>query len=187
MTLSKYHLTFAQPLLDWYKDNGRKNLPWQHPRNAYRVWISEIMLQQTQVTTVIPYFNRFMERFPTLHSLALAHEDDVLVLWSGLGYYSRARNLLKTAVMIQMNFQGSFPTDREQLIKLPGIGPSTAAAIVSLAFDRPSAILDGNVKRILSRYFLIGGDYKKANVQKNYGNSLMTATLCNAVRIIRKP
>lgn len=157
---------FTLPLLHWFEQYGRKDLPWQHPRNAYRVWISEIMLQQTQVKTVIPYFTRFLESFPDVHTLAIASEDNVLAHWSGLGYYSRARNLHKTATIIATDFQGIFPSELDKLIKLPGIGPSTAAAIASLAFDKPTAILDGNVKRVLSRYFLIDGLTKQASIQQ---------------------
>ena len=148
---------FTLPLLQWHHIHGRKDLPWQHPREPYRVWVSEIMLQQTQVKTVIPYFLRFMERFPTIQSLAQASEDEVLTLWSGLGYYSRGRNLHKTAVIISSDYRGEFPDDIHILTQLPGIGPSTAAAITSQAFHQPTAILDGNVKRVLSRYFLVSG------------------------------
>lgn len=162
LPLSPMHLNFSQPLLAWYDQHGRKNLPWQHPRNAYRVWISEIMLQQTQVKTVIPYFNQFLQRFPNIQTLALASEDEVLSHWSGLGYYSRARNLHKTAKIINNEFNQEFPSDLQQLIALPGIGPSTAAAIASLAYNQPTAILDGNVKRVLSRYFLVKGIPKQA-------------------------
>ncbi|KTD82886.1 A/G specific adenine glycosylase [Legionella waltersii] len=148
---------FTEPLLHWYDIYGRKDFPWQNPRHPYRVWISEIMLQQTQVQTVIPYFNRFMSRFPDIESLAIAQEDDVLSYWSGLGYYSRARNLHKTAKIITESYEGHFPTDKAKLMQLPGIGPSTAAAIISQAFNKPAAILDGNVKRVLCRFFLIAG------------------------------
>ncbi len=148
---------FTQPLLAWFIKHGRKNLPWQQPKSPYRVWISEIMLQQTQVKTAIPYFNRFIARFPDVNELALTLEDEVLALWSGLGYYSRARNLHKTAIIIARDFKGKFPDDLQQLVKLPGIGDSTAAAIASLAFNKPAAILDGNVKRVLCRYFLVDG------------------------------
>lgn len=151
-----YH-AFTLPLLAWFDEHGRKNLPWQHPRSAYRVWISEMMLQQTQVKTVIPYFIAFMTRFPDVKTLALASEDEVLAHWSGLGYYSRARNLHKSAMIIHTELRGEFPNNVEALIQLPGIGPSTAAAIASLAFNKATAILDGNVKRVLSRYFLIAG------------------------------
>lgn len=148
---------FSLSLLAWFDKHGRKDLPWQHPRSAYRVWISEIMLQQTQVKTVIPYFNRFIISFPDIWQLAQAEEDRVLAHWSGLGYYSRARNLIKTAKIICEDFQGKFPSDLTTLSSLPGIGPSTAAAIASQAFNQATPILDGNVKRVLSRYFLIDG------------------------------
>ncbi|MBA3535400.1 MAG: A/G-specific adenine glycosylase [Tatlockia sp.] len=148
---------FSRPLLQWFDSHGRKELPWQQPRTPYRVWISEIMLQQTQVKTVIPYFNQFMAKFPALVQLAAAHEDQVLAQWSGLGYYSRARNLHKTAQIICETYKGEFPSQLENLIKLPGIGPSTAAAITSQAFNQATAILDGNVKRVLCRYFLVEG------------------------------
>ena len=160
------HQQFSLPLLSWFDTYGRKDFPWQHPRSAYRVWVSEIMLQQTQVKTVIPYFNRFINRFPDIQALAMASEDDVLSHWSGLGYYSRARNLRKTAAIIHTDFHGEFPNDLKQLINLPGIGPSTAAAIASLAFNKPTAILDGNVKRVLSRYFLVDGIPQQAAVHQ---------------------
>ncbi|CDZ78123.1 A/G-specific adenine glycosylase [Legionella massiliensis] len=148
---------FSRPLLQWFDSNGRKDLPWQHPRSAYRVWISEIMLQQTQVKTVIPYFNQFLLSFPNIQQLAHAHEDKVLAHWSGLGYYSRARNLHQTAKIICEIYQGEFPSQLTALIDLPGIGPSTAAAIASQAFGQATPILDGNVKRVLCRYFLVDG------------------------------
>jgi A/G-specific adenine glycosylase len=157
---------FSKPLLSWFDIHGRKDLPWQLPRTAYRVWVSEIMLQQTQVQTVIPYFNRFIQHFPTVDDLALASEDEVLSLWSGLGYYSRARNLHRTAKTIKEHYHGLFPTNLESLIELPGIGPSTAAAILSQAFNQPAAILDGNVKRVLSRFFLIKGWPEQAPVKR---------------------
>lgn len=148
---------FSLPLLNWYIQNGRKNLPWKYPVDPYRIWLSEIMLQQTQVKTVIPYFLRFIESFPNIDLLAQATEDDVLALWSGLGYYSRGRRLHQTAKIIYNEYQGQFPQDIQSLIKLSGIGASTAAAIASQAYNQPTPILDGNVKRILSRYFMIEG------------------------------
>ncbi|MCH9757151.1 MAG: A/G-specific adenine glycosylase [Gammaproteobacteria bacterium] len=156
-TPSQSDFSFTKALLAWFDIHGRKNLPWQHPRTPYFVWISEVMLQQTQVKTVVPYFLKFIKRFPTLEALAKATEDEVLAHWSGLGYYSRGRNLQKTAYLITTIFNGVFPSDPKQLVTLPGIGDSTAAAIASLAFNQPAAIMDGNVKRILSRYFLIAG------------------------------
>lgn len=147
----------TKPLLAWYDLYGRKDLPWQTPRQAYPVWISEIMLQQTQVQTVLPYFQRFMQHFPHITALALASEDEVLSLWSGLGYYSRARNIHHAAKIIQKEYAGCFPNDFQTLLQLPGIGPSTAAAILSQAFNQPTAVLDGNVQRVLTRFFLIEG------------------------------
>lgn len=157
---------FTQPLLQWYDVHGRKNLPWQSPREPYRVWVSEIMLQQTQVQTVIPYFNRFMAEFPRIDDLAQAHEDKVLSLWSGLGYYSRARNLHHTAKIISAQYAGIMPQDLSVLISMPGIGPSTAAAILSQAYNLPTAILDGNVKRVLTRFFRIAGWPEQAAIKK---------------------
>jgi A/G-specific adenine glycosylase len=143
---------FHTAVLQWFDNHGRKNLPWQHPITPYRVWISEIMLQQTQVTTVINYFERFMQQLPTVQALAQASEDTVLHLWTGLGYYTRARNLHRAAKMIITEFNGELPANLDQLQQLPGIGRSTAAAILSIAFQQPAAILDGNVKRVLNRY-----------------------------------
>ncbi|SFR57370.1 A/G-specific DNA-adenine glycosylase [Marinobacter daqiaonensis] len=148
---------FAERLLAWYDKHGRHDLPWHHNRNAYRVWVSEIMLQQTQVTTVIPYFLAFMERFPSVRELAGAPVDDVLGHWSGLGYYARARNLQKAAIRVVEDHGGEFPVDQEALEGLPGIGRSTAAAIIAQAHDKRAAILDGNVKRVLARYHAIPG------------------------------
>jgi len=148
---------FADKLLAWYDQHGRHNLPWHHDRNAYRVWVSEIMLQQTQVTTVIPYFEAFMERFPTVRDLAEAPVDDVLSHWSGLGYYARARNLHKAATQVVDEFGGEFPANAETLETLTGIGRSTAAAIVAQAFGKRAAILDGNVKRVLARHHAVPG------------------------------
>lgn len=148
---------FQALVLEWFERYGRKNLPWQNPISPYRVWVSEVMLQQTQVNTVIPYFERFMERFANVADLAQAPIDEVLHHWSGLGYYARARNLHKTAAIIEMDFDGLFPSEVDELVKLPGIGRSTAGAIASLAMGQSSAILDGNVKRVLCRFFAISG------------------------------
>lgn len=142
---------FQTAILTWFEREGRKDLPWQEEPTPYRIWVSETMLQQTQVGTVIPYFLRFMDRFPHLQDLAEASQDEVLQCWAGLGYYARARNLHRTARVIQLTHGGKFPQDCAQLCALPGIGRSTAGAILSLAFDIPAPILDGNVKRVLSR------------------------------------
>lgn len=148
---------FSTQLLKWYDQQGRKDLPWRAQISPYRTWLSEIMLQQTQVTTVIAYFNRFIERFPKLQDLANASEDEVLHLWSGLGYYSRARNLHQTAKTIMTSYGGHFPAHVADLIKLPGIGRSTAGAISAIAFGQSASILDGNVKRVLTRIHAIDG------------------------------
>lgn len=142
-------------VLEWYHQHGRHDLPWQHETTPYRVWVSEIMLQQTQVSTVIGYYQRFMARFPDVRSLAIAPQDEVLHLWTGLGYYARARNLHKTAQVVCERYGGEFPTDIDTLMSLPGIGRSTAGAILALAMNRRGVILDGNVKRVLCRYHAI--------------------------------
>ena len=151
------NLEFASQLIVWQQAHGRQDLPWQHDRSAYRVWLSEIMLQQTQVATVIPYFNRFVAEFNGVDSLARAPIDRVMQHWSGLGYYSRARNLHRCAEQVVSRFGGIFPDSIDLLESLPGIGPSTAAAIVALAFGKRAAILDGNVKRVLCRHFGVDG------------------------------
>ncbi len=148
---------FSERVLAWFYSSGRKDLPWQREPTLYRVWISEIMLQQTQVATVVPYFQRFMQSFADIGALANAPIDDVLLHWSGLGYYARARNLHQTAKIIRDEFGGRFPTDITQLIALPGVGRSTAGAILALATGQRHPILDGNVKRVLARYHAIGG------------------------------
>jgi len=144
---------FSQRLLNWFDEFGRKDLPWQKNKTGYRVWVSEIMLQQTQVVTVIPYFERFMQNFPTIDLLANASIDEVLHLWAGLGYYSRARNLHRAAKMVMQEYNGEFPQTIEALQQLPGIGQSTAGAIAAIAFNKHATILDGNVKRVLSRVY----------------------------------
>lgn len=148
---------FAAELLAWFDRHGRKDLPWQHDRTPYRVWVSEIMLQQTQVSTVIPYFQRFMEHFPDIKALAAAPVDEVLHLWSGLGYYARARNMHRAAQTVVAEHGGEFPRALEAVVALPGIGRSTAGAILSLSCGQRQPILDGNVKRVLARYFGIEG------------------------------
>jgi A/G-specific adenine glycosylase len=147
----------AAALIDWHARHGRHDLPWQRERTPYRVWVSEIMLQQTQVATVIGYYERFMQRFPDVSRLAAAPIDEVLHLWSGLGYYSRARNLHHAAQRVVSEHGGALPGEVNALAELPGIGRSTAAAIAALAFERRASILDGNVKRVLARYFGIDG------------------------------
>ena len=148
---------FARRLLEWFDQHGRQDLPWQHPRTPYRVWVSEIMLQQTRVETVIPYFERFMAAFPDLRTLATAAQDDVLHHWAGLGYYARARNLHRAAQMALAEHGGELPDARAALERLPGIGRSTAAAIIAQAHNRPEAILDGNARRVLARHAGIHG------------------------------
>ena len=148
---------FSQQLLSWYQQHGRHDLPWQQDRNLYRVWVSEIMLQQTQVATVIPYFERFMARFPTIAALATASQDDVLHLWTGLGYYARARNLHKSAQIIHHDYAEKFPEEFDNVLALPGIGRSTAGAILAQALGQRHVILDGNVKRVLTRLYAIDG------------------------------
>ncbi|GAB4215346.1 MAG: A/G-specific adenine glycosylase [Rhodoferax sp.] len=150
----------APALLAWHRVHGRQDLPWQHPREPYPVWLSEIMLQQTQVATVRDYFARFMARFPSVHALAAAPLDDVLALWSGLGYYSRARNLHRCAQTVVARWGGVFPRQAAQLQTLPGIGRSTAAAIAALCFGERVAILDGNVRRVLARYLALAHDLR---------------------------
>lgn len=148
---------FSAAVLDWFDQHGRTDLPWQAEKTPYHTWISEIMLQQTQVATVIPYYQRFVKRFPDVHSLAAAEIDQVLHLWTGLGYYARARNLHKTALIVSQTLEGQFPDTLEGLEQLPGIGRSTAGAILSIATGKRAAILDGNVKRVLARFYAIEG------------------------------
>jgi A/G-specific adenine glycosylase len=148
---------FSNTLIGWHERHGRHDLPWQRDPSAYRVWVSEIMLQQTQVATVIGYYDRFMQRFPDMVALAAAPIDEVLHLWSGLGYYSRARNLHRAAQVVVEQYDSMLSNVLEELVMLPGIGRSTAAAIISLAFNTRATILDGNVKRVLARYFAIDG------------------------------
>jgi A/G-specific adenine glycosylase len=155
----------AAPLLRWFAVHGRRDLPWQRGPTPYRVWVSEVMLQQTQVQTVIGYYERFMARFPTLLSLAAAPPDEVLHLWAGLGYYSRARNLQRAAQQIVAQHAGELPRSQCELQALPGIGRSTAAAILALSGGARHAILDGNVKRVLSRYFALDGTPEAASTQ----------------------
>jgi len=148
---------FSQRLLAWFDRHGRHDLPWQTPRTPYRVWLAEIMLQQTQVAAVIPYFRKFVARFPDVHSLAAAPADDVLQHWAGLGYYARARNLQRAAQLVADEHGGEFPRDIEAMTALPGVGRSTAAAVLAQAYGERHAILDGNVKRVLARHGAVEG------------------------------
>jgi A/G-specific adenine glycosylase len=158
--------TVAQRLVRWQRLHGRHDLPWQQNRDPYQVWLSEIMLQQTQVSTVKDYFGRFVQRFPNVHALAGASLDEVLALWSGLGYYSRARNLHRCAQQVVAAHAGVFPSTAAQLQALPGIGPSTAAAIASLCFGQRVSILDGNVRRVLARYLGFAGDLSRTSASQ---------------------
>ena len=144
--------SFSKKIPCWYLSNGRDNLPWRKNITPYRIWISEIMLQQTQVKTVIPFFDKFINKFPSLKSLSIASEDEILALWTGLGFYRRAKNIYKAKEIIKGEFNNKFPEKFEDLIKLPGIGRSTAGAIMSIAYRKPYPILDANVKRVISRY-----------------------------------
>ncbi|MDC9530163.1 A/G-specific adenine glycosylase [Pseudoalteromonas sp. Angola-7] len=156
---------FANQVVQWYHLHGRKTLPWQLGKTPYKVWVSEVMLQQTQVVTVIPYFEKFMASFPDIIALANADEDLVLHHWTGLGYYARARNLHKTAKIVRDKYQGKFPTTLEEAMDLPGIGRSTAGAVLSLSLGQHHPILDGNVKRVLARYFMVEGWYGVKKVE----------------------
>ena len=156
---------FARRIVDWQRDHGRHGLPWQG-KDPYRVWLSEVMLQQTQVATVLAYFERFVARFPDVRALAAASLDDVLALWSGLGYYGRARNLHRAAQVIVAEHGGEFPRSSEALAALPGIGRSTAAAIAAFSFGERVAILDGNVKRVLTRVLAFAGDLAEAGAER---------------------
>ena len=158
--------SFATALLNWHRQHGRHDLPWQQNKSLYSIWVSEIMLQQTQVATVIPYFQRFIDRFADIAVLAQSSQDEVLLHWAGLGYYSRARNLHKAAKVIADLHQGRFPTQYDDVLALPGIGPSTAGAILAQALGQRHAILDGNVKRVLARYQAIAGWPGKADIEK---------------------
>ena len=169
-------------LLDWFEKHGRHDLPWQRKATPYRVWISEIMLQQTQVVTVIPYFERFIKTFPDVEALANATLDNVLHHWTGLGYYARARNLHKAAKIITKEAKGHFPSSLDDLIALPGIGCSTAGAILSLAYEKREPILDGNVKRVLSRYHGVEGWPGKKKIEAELWSYAESHTPTESVR-----
>jgi A/G-specific adenine glycosylase len=166
--LTSSNVNFSAAVLAWFDHAGRKHLPWQQDVTPYRVWVSEIMLQQTQVSTVLPYFQRFMESFPTLADLARAPIDEVLHHWTGLGYYARGRNLHKAALLACEHHGGELPARLDELVALPGIGRSTAGAILALGFAQRAVILDGNVKRVLARYRALAGDPAKAAVASEF-------------------
>ncbi|KDD16432.1 A/G-specific adenine glycosylase [Bordetella bronchiseptica] len=159
-------MDFASRITAWQARHGRHDLPWQNTRDPYRIWLSEIMLQQTQVATVIPYYQRFLERFPDVAALAAARQEDVMPYWAGLGYYARARNLHRCAQEIMQRCGGRFPPRAEEIATLPGIGRSTAAAIAAFAYGERSPIMDGNVKRVFTRHFGIEGDPARRAVEQ---------------------
>lgn len=168
--------TFSKKLLAWYDQYGRHDLPWRKNISSYRVWISEIMLQQTQVQTVIPYFQRFMRRFPSIKALAEADQNEVLHFWSGLGYYARARNLHQSAKILLSQYRSKFPNNVEDIQSLPGIGKSTAGAIAAISMKQKTAILEGNVKRILARFYAVEGWPGKTDVVKQLWTYAETLT-----------
>ena len=174
---------FALKIINWQQQNGRHDLPWQTDINPYKIWISEVMLQQTQVKTVIPFYIKFIERFPDLPNLAQAELDEILYHWAGLGYYARARNLHQCAKIIEKNYQGKFPNSLEKLIDLPGIGRSTAGAILSLAYHQSTPILDGNVKRILCRVHRINSWHGTNETLKKLWDLTATHTPSQATNI----
>jgi A/G-specific adenine glycosylase len=174
---------FSARLIAWQRQHGRHDLPWQNTRDPYRIWLSEIMLQQTQVSTVIPYYAKFLARFPDVAALAAAPSDDVMALWAGLGYYTRARNLHRCAQVVVEQHGGAFPASVDELAELPGIGRSTAAAIASFAFAARATILDGNVKRVLARVFGVEGfpgEKKVENAMWTLAESLLPSNASNA-------
>ena len=166
---------FSSSIHKWYLQNGRKNLPWRKNITPYRVWISEIMLQQTQVKTVIPFYKKFMLRFPNLKAISEATEDEILALWTGLGFYRRAKNIYATKEIIKNKYKNRFPSNFDDLIKLPGIGKSTAGAILSIAYKKPAPILDANVKRVISRHDDIDLQDKKSIAEVLDNNWVSTA------------
>jgi A/G-specific adenine glycosylase len=159
-------MNFAHRIVNWQSVHGRQGLPWQDTKDPYRIWLSEIMLQQTQVVTVIPYYQRFLERFPTIAALAAASQEDVMPFWAGLGYYARAHNLHRCAQALVADWGGKFPPSATEISTLPGIGRSTAAAIAAFAYAERSPILDGNVKRVFTRHFGIDGEPAKREIEQ---------------------
>ena len=162
--------TFQSRLLAWFRTH-RRELPWRASRDPYRIWVAEIMLQQTRIAAVIPYYDRFLRRFPDVRALARARQPEVLKFWSGLGYYSRARNLHSAAKTIVAKHNGEFPRDLEAALSLPGIGNYTAAAVLSIAYDEPFAVLDGNVARVLARLGAVRGDLREPRAWQNLSNA----------------
>src|SRR5699024_3301114 len=166
--LQKFNFdAFQKKLIEWFQDNKR-DLPWRHDQDPYKVWVSEIMLQQTQVDTVIPYFQRFIAKYPSLYDLAYADEQEVLKMWEGLGYYSRVRNLQNAVREVVDEYGGEVPDDPKKLGKLKGVGPYTKGAILSIAFDQPQPAVDGNVMRVLSRVLKIEDDIAQPKVKKQF-------------------
>ena len=165
-------MNYADKLLEWFHNNKRE-MPWRNSNDPYAIWVSEIMLQQTQVDTVIPYYEKFMQRFPTIHSLASAKLEEVFNYWQGLGYYRRAENLYKGAQMVDREYDGIFPKDIELIKKIPGVGPYTAGAIASIAFHTPAPAVDGNVMRVLARQFLIEEDISQVKNRKLFEQKVM--------------
>jgi A/G-specific adenine glycosylase len=162
-------LSIQNKIITWFRKNKRP-LPWRGGKSWYEIWISEVMLQQTQVDTVIPYYHRFIEKFKTIKELANASQEEILKIWEGLGYYSRARNLQKAAQMIVIQYNSQLPTNREELLKIPGFGPYTTNAVLSIAFNQPHGVMDGNVKRVLSRLFAIKEDIREIKTQHKIQN-----------------
>ena len=159
-SINKNSQEFSEGVTNWYLLNGRESLPWRRNVSGYKVWISEIMLQQTQVKTVIPFYKKFIKKYPNLESISSATEDDILALWSGLGFYRRAKNIYKSKEIIKKEYKNRFPRKFNELMLLPGIGRSTAGAIMSIAYKKSYPILDANVKRVISRYKKIYGVYR---------------------------
>ncbi len=174
---------FGARIVSWQRTHGRHGLPWQQQRDPYRVWLSEVMLQQTQVATVLAYFDRFVARFPDVRALAAATQDDVLALWSGLGYYGRARNLHRCAQVVVAEHGGKFPQSSAALAELPGIGRSTAAAIAAFCFGERVAILDGNVKRVLARVLAFEGDLAQASAERELWDAATALLPVDAVDV----
>ena len=178
--MNKKFQTISKKIVQWYAENGRHNLPWRKQVTPYKIWISEIMLQQTQVKTVIPFFKNFLNRFPNQKKLSMANEDEILAQWSGLGFYRRARNIFATKEIIKNKYNNIFPKDFNQIIDLPGIGKSTAGAIMSLAYSIPHPILDGNVKRVITRLIKQDLDSLKESELWSLSENLVNQNNCFA-------